>query len=678
MSNLVNYVHWKIEIKNNITWAYFDKDNNAVNTINRDVLAELEKIIIDTDQSANNTLGLVIASNKKTGFIAGADIEQFTKISDSEEGFELIRYGQEVFNQLENMHKPTLALINGFCVGGGCELVLACKYRIAENSPKTRIGLPEILLGIHPGWGGTVRLPKLIGGLKAMPLILSGRTLSASAAKKLGLIDMAVPERQLESTVNYYFQNKPNQQKPGVVARLSNGYLARIFLAKIMQKQVAKKANIKHYPAPYAAIEQWKNHGVSNSAYVPEAKSIAKLFMTSTAKNLIRVFFLQTQLKSLAKNTKNNINHVHVIGAGTMGGDIAAWCALNNIKTTLHDREIKFIAPAIARAEKLYKKKLKAPHLIQAALDNLIPDVNGEGAKTADLIIEAIFEDVKTKQDLFKQLESQAKPEAILATNTSSIPLDEINTVLVNPERLVGIHFFNPVSQMQLVEVVTGDKTSEEIANKSICFVKQIKRLPLPVKSSPGFVVNRILLPYLMESVLLIDEGFNKESIDKAAVDFGMPMGPIVLADTVGLDVCLSVAKELIKHYGGEVPQCLIDQVEQKNLGKKSGKGFYDYKNGKLIKSKNIKLASQVDLTQIQERLVYRMLNEAAACLREGVIESADLLDAGMIFGTGFAPFTGGPMNYARTESHSKVAEKLKGLSSKFGARFNLDAYWPS
>lgn len=671
-----SYSHWKIEIKNNITWAYFDKAESAVNTINKAVLEELEKIILDTDQSTNNTLGLVIASSKKTGFIAGADIEQFTKIDSQEEGYELIRYGQEVFKQLENMRKPTLALINGFCVGGGCELVLACDYRVAENDPKVRIGLPEILLGIHPGWGGTVRLPKLIGGLKAMPLILSGRTLSASAAKKLGVVDMAVPERQLESTVNYYFKHQPKKHQPNFIARLSNQFLIRILLAKVMQKQVAKKASKKHYPAPYAAIEQWKKHGVSNSAYVPEAKSIAKLFMTSTAQNLIRVFFLQTQLKSQAKTTKNKINHVHVIGAGTMGGDIAAWCALNNIKTTLQDREIKFIAPAIARTEKLYKKKLKKPHLVQAALDNLIPDVNGEGVKTADLIIEAIFEDVKIKQDLFKQLESKAKPEAILATNTSSIPLDEINTVLANPERLVGIHFFNPVSQMQLVEVVTGDKTSEEIANKSICFVKQIKRLPLPVKSSPGFVVNRILLPYLMESVLLIDQGFNKESIDKAAVDFGMPMGPIVLADTVGLDVCLSVAKELIKHYGGEVPKCLTDKVEQKCLGKKSGQGFYDYKKGKLVKSKNIKLASQADLEQIQKRLVYRMLNEAAACLREGVIASDDLLDAGMIFGTGFAPFTGGPMHYAKSITIEKVFAQLEELSTEFGDRFKADAYW--
>ena len=672
----MSYMHWKVEIKNNVTWAYFDKADNAVNTINNEALVELEKIIQDTDASNNSTQGLVIASKKTTGFIAGADIEQFTKIHDSERGFELIRYGQKVFSQLESMRKPTLALIQGFCVGGGCELILACRYRIAEESHHTRIGLPEVLLGIHPGWGGTVRLPKLIGGLKAMPIILSGKMVTAKSAKKLGLVDIIVPKRQLESAVNFYMQNRPQKHQANLIARLSNQPFARMLLAKVMRKQLAKKANQAHYPAPYAAIEQWQKQGVADSAYEPEAKSIANLFVTSTAQNLIRVFFLQTQLKAQAKNITHTVKHVHVIGAGTMGGDIAAWCALNNIKTTLQDKEMKFIAPAIARAAKLYQKKLKQPHLIQAALDQLVPDVSGEGAKTADLIIEAIFENTEAKQTLFKALEVTAKPEAIFATNTSSIPLDKINTVLDNPERLVGIHFFNPVAQMQLIEVVRGDKTSPDIVKKAICFVRQVKRLPLPVKSSPGFVINRILLPYLMESVLLIDEGYSKESIDKAAVDFGMPMGPVVLADTVGLDVCLSVAEELIKHFGGEVPQCLQAKVAEKHFGKKAGRGFYDYKNGKLIKAKNSKLVSFNDLEKIQERLIYRMLNEAAACLREGVIESEDLLDAGMIFGTGFAPFTGGPMHFAHTQTKEKIVTVFAELSEAFGDRFKADAYW--
>lgn len=634
--------HWKIQRDSqNITWAYFDKHQSGVNSVSHEVLEELAKIValVKTDDS----VGLIIASNKKTGFIAGADIERFKEIENVDEGFKLIRYGQEVFNALEAMPKPSVAMISGFCVGGGFELALACHYRVAQDDKSTRLGLPEVLLGIHPGWGGTVRLPRLMGGLKAMPLILSGKTLDARKAFKLGAIDMAVPQRQLQNAARYFISHKPPKHKPSRIDALTNTAWVRPLLAKMMRKQVAKKANKKHYPAPYAAIKQWEKHGVSHCAFEPEAHSIAELFMTPTAQNLIRVFFLQTRMKSLAKDVKYKARHVHVVGAGTMGGDIAIWCALNGIKVTVQDREIKFIAPVMARATKLYERKLKAKHLVRQALDRLIPDVKGCGVAQADIIIEAIFEDLKVKQDLFRSLEESAKPEAILATNTSSIPLDDINQVLKQPERLVGIHFFNPVAMMQLVEVVSGAKTSNAIAGNAIAFVKQIKKLPLPVKSSPGFLVNRVLMPYLMESVLLIDKGVSKDAIDCAAKDFGMPMGPIELADAVGLDICLSVANELIKHFGGVVPECLKQKVQQGQLGKKTGGGFYAYKKGKIIRSRKAVSYSQ----DIQDRLIGRMLDEAKAVLKEGVVSDADLLDAGMIFGTGFAPFRGGPMHYS-------------------------------
>jgi 3-hydroxyacyl-CoA dehydrogenase / enoyl-CoA hydratase / 3-hydroxybutyryl-CoA epimerase len=634
--------HWKIQRDDqNITWAYFDKHDSGVNTISHEVLEELAQIIDATQ--ADDSLGLIIASSKKTGFIAGADIEGFKEIENAEVGFRLISYGQEVFNALAAMTKPSVAMISGFCVGGGFELALACHYRVAQNDKSTRLGLPEVLLGIHPGWGGTVRLPRLMGGLKAMPYILSGKTLDARKAYKLGAIDMAVPERQLKNAARYFILNKPPKHKPSRLDALTNAAWIRPLLAKMMRKQVAKKVSEKHYPAPYAAIKQWSKYGVSQSAFEPEAHSIAELFMTEAAQNLIRVFFLQTQMKNLAKDIKYKAHRVHVVGAGTMGGDIAIWCALNGIDVTLQDREMKFIAPVIARAAKLYKRKLKARHLVQQALDRLMPDVKGYGIAQADIIIEAIFEDLEVKQTLFKDLEERAKPEAMLATNTSSIPLDDINQVLKQPERLVGIHFFNPVAMMQLVEVVSGKITSEAITGKAIAFVKQIKKLPLPVKSSPGFLVNRVLMPYLMESFLLMDEGVSKEAIDCAAKDFGMPMGPIELADAVGLDVGLSVANELIKHFGGVVPQCLKEKVEQGQLGKKTGEGFYAYKKGKLVRTKNKVSYSQ----DIQDRLIARMVDEAKAVLKEGVVSDADLLDAGMIFGTGFAPFRGGPLHYS-------------------------------
>lgn len=376
-------------------------------------------------------------------------------------------------------------------------------------------------------------------------------------------------------------------------------------------------------------------------------------------------------MKALAKSADLKIKHVHVIGAGTMGGDIAAWCAFQGYKVTLQDREPKFIAPAIKRAYKFCEKKLKKPRPIQEVMDRLIPDPQGYGVANADLIIEAIFEDLKVKQDLFKSLEQRAKPTAILATNTSSIPLDEIGSALKNPERLVGIHFFNPVAMMPLVEVVKADKTDDAVVQQALAFVNKIGKFPIAVKSHPGFLVNRCLLPYMMEAMVILEEGVAGPSIDKAAKDFGMPMGPIELADTVGLDVCLHVAKNLCDAFGGTVPQKLVDMVESKQLGKKSGKGFYEYKDGKPVKG----VPSTVD-QDVADRMIFRMLNETAACLREGVITDADLLDAGMIFGTGFAPFRGGPMQFARDYGIDSIISRFNELADKYGDRFKPDAQW--
>lgn len=390
---------------------------------------------------------------------------------------------------------------------------------------------------------------------------------------------------------------------------------------------------------------------------IVKLKPAVNYFFSETSQNLVRVFFLQERLKSLGKGGNFKGKHVHVIGAGTMGGDIAAWCAVQGFTVTLQDREPKFIAPAIKRAYVTCKEKLKEDYLVQKAMDRLSPDVNGFGIGKADIIIEAIFEDLKTKQDLFKRLESEAKPSAILATNTSSIPLDEINSVLKNPERLVGIHFFNPVAKMLLVEVVKGEKTDATVLEKATSFVRKLDRLPLPVKSSPGFLVNRILMPYLLEAVALYNEGVPKTAIDKAMLEFGMPMGPITLADTVGLDVCLSVAKHLSQYYPNTtIPAELSTLVEQKKLGRKTGEGFYVYKNGKQVRPVE---TYDKPLKEISDRLVLVMLNEAFACLREDVVADGDLLDAGMIFGTGFAPFRGGPIHYAKSQGIHELFEKF-------------------
>lgn len=676
MNMTQTYKNWRLETDaDQILWLYFDKQNASVNTIDRSVMEDFNSIL---DSLATDTThkGVIIASGKKTGFIAGADISQFTTFKDIQEATFVLTSGQQILDKLESLKIPTVAMIDGFCLGGGLELALACRYRVAEDSSKTRLGLPEVRLGIHPGWGGTVRLPRLIGGMEGLNMILSGHTVSGKAAAKLGFVDAAVPKRHLVKAAKYYVLSKPAPHRPTALQALTNKKLPRQVLGHFMRKKLRAKINPMHYPAPFHALDNWEHVGVEGKeAYEREAKSCGKLFLSETCQNLVRVFFLQERLKGLAKESSFKPQHVHVIGAGTMGGDIAAWCALQGYTVTLQDLEPRFIAPAIKRAYALFKEKLKENYLVQAAMDRLIPDLKGNGLSKADVIIEAVVEDLAIKQNIFKMIESKAKPTAILATNTSSIPLDEINTVLQLPQRLVGIHYFNPVAKMQLVEVVQGERTSQEVVDKAVAFVRKIDRLPLPVKSSPGFLVNRILMPYLLEGIALLNEGVPMTAIDKAMTDFGMPMGPVTLADTVGLDVCLSVANYLGKYYNIPVPKQLLDLVSQHKLGRKTGEGFYKYdKRGKQIKPQGAPYDKPLD--EISNRLVLTMLNEAFACLREGVVADADLLDAGMIFGTGFAPFRGGPIHYAKSQGIDELYQQFIKQNQSRGEKAEAIHAW--
>ncbi len=662
---LKQYQHWKLKLdENKILWATIDRADSSANSLNEPVLTEFNEILDDIDRDPLQQVGLIIQSAKKTGFIVGADIEQFTKLKDVDEAVTVIKKGQYVFNKLEGLKIPTLALIDGFCLGGGCELALACKYRIACSDGNTKIGLPEVFLGIHPGWGGTVRLPKLIGAPNALNAILTGYMYDARKAYKIGMIDAAVPKRHLLTAAERFILDKPAAHQASRMQKFSNSTLMRWviyhlqtskrlqklkswpLIGGVLRNSLIAKANPNHYPAPFAVMKNWYDYGVSEEAMEQEAESIGRLLVSETSKNLVRVFFLQEKLKGFGKGSLFKPRHVHVVGAGTMGGDIAAVCALRGMQVTLQDREPKFIGPAIQRAYQLFKHKLKQPHLITAAMDRLMPDPEGRCVKSADVIIEAIFENLEAKQALFKVLEEKAKPDAILATNTSSIALDDINQVMKDPSRLVGIHFFNPVPKMQLVEIIKGEKTNEEVMKNSFAFVGKIGKLPLPVKSSPGFLVNRVLVPYLLEAINLYNEGVPMAVIDKAAKQFGMPMGPVELVDNVGLDVALDVAKYLVTIFGGVVPEILQEKVGNGELGKKSGKGFYEYKKGRVIKPKIPRDYRAPD--DITERLINAMIKESNACLEESVVENGDLLDTGMIFGTGFAPFRGGPIHYSK------------------------------
>jgi 3-hydroxyacyl-CoA dehydrogenase/enoyl-CoA hydratase/3-hydroxybutyryl-CoA epimerase len=674
MSDARTFKNWRLESDaDEILWVYFDKKGATVNTLDTSTMEEFSQIV-DLVAEDRAHKGVIIASAKKSGFIAGADISQFNKFKDIDQAFDLLRHGQNIFDKLEGLKIPVVAMIDGFCLGGGMELALACHYRVVEDSAKTRLGLPEVKLGIHPGWGGSVRLPRLIGAPQAMNMILGGHTVSGKAAAKMGIADAAVPRRHLVKAAKYYVLQKPKRHQVTYLQNLTNTKPIRVLLAAYLRRQLRAKIHPANYPSPFLVVDTWERFGVQGDLPMEkEARSCAKLFFSDTSENLVRIFFLQERLKGLAKDNRFKAQHVHVIGAGTMGGDIAAWCALQGYTVTLQDREPKFIAPAIKRAYITFKKKLKEDYLVQRAMDRLSPDVDGYGIPRADIIIEAIFEDLKTKQDLFKKLELQAKPTAILATNTSSIPLGEISTVLQVPSRLVGIHFFNPVAMMQLVEIVQGEQTDPTIVEKAIVFVRKLDKLPLPVKSSPGFLVNRILMPYLLEAVTLLEEGIPAAAIDQAMLDFGMPMGPITLADTVGLDVCLSVAKHLSQYYPNTtISKRLVDLVEQGKLGRKTGAGFYQYKNGEQVKQK---FDYNKPLSEISDRLILSMLNEAFACLREGVVADGDLLDAGMIFGTGFAPFRGGPIHYAKTQGVHELYEQYVKQQEGRGGKIMLQEW---
>ncbi|MCH9689034.1 MAG: enoyl-CoA hydratase/isomerase family protein, partial [Gammaproteobacteria bacterium] len=508
--------HWKIEQDaDNIIWLGLDRQDMGTNSINEAVLDELNTALQEIAEKSH-AKGLVIYSCKSKGFIAGADIKTFSDLDTAERATAFLQKGQAVLSRLEALRMPTVAMIDGFCLGGGMELALACDYRIATDSDDTRLGLPEILLGIHPGWGGVVRLPKLIGGFNALSqVILTGSMLRPKKAKKLGMIDDVVPLRQLKRAAIYYIKNKPEKHKPSFIQGLDKYRLIRMLMAKLLRYEVSKKASKAHYPAPFAVIDFWeKESGFDARAYRKEADSVVKLVTEGdTAKNLIRLFLLRERMKAFAKASKFKAQHVHVIGAGVMGGDIASWCAKQGLRVTLQDKTYAQIAPAMGRAQILFKKTLKKPRLIQAAMDRLSPDPEGHGLKRADVIIEAVFESLEVKQAIFKHAEAVAKPDAILATNTSSIPLDEISTVMNKSGRLVGIHFFNPVSRMELVEIVSSDKTLARVTQDATAFVTQISRLPLPVKSSPGFLVNRVLMPYLLECIQLLEEGYAPEVI---------------------------------------------------------------------------------------------------------------------------------------------------------------------
>jgi 3-hydroxyacyl-CoA dehydrogenase/enoyl-CoA hydratase/3-hydroxybutyryl-CoA epimerase len=664
--------HWRLRSdEDNIAWLLFDKKDASANTLDEATLTELNAVLDKVEQERPR--GLVIRSAKPSGFIAGADIAQFRNATDPAAIETMLTKGHAVLDRLDNLPLPVIAVIHGFCLGGGLEVALACDKRIAIEDAS--FGFPEVLLGLHPGLGGTVRLPRLINPVQAMTMMLTGRTERTRRAKSLGLVDAVTKERHVRAAVKAAVSGELKGHVQGFIDRLLGSAPVRPIVSSRMRSEAAKKAPKKFYPAPYALIDLWVRYGGSRTAMQrEEIKSFARLLVTDTSRNLVRVFFLREKLKGLAKGEFKG-KRVHVIGAGAMGGDIAAWCAWHGFTVTLADMKPEPLAAAVKRAADLYGKINHGDRRkLRDALDRLMPDLTGEGVASADLIIEAVPEKLDLKQKIFAGVESKMKPGAILATNTSSIPLEQLREGLKKPERLIGIHFFNPVSRMQLVEVVSHDKVANEVIAAARAFLGCIDRLPAPVKSEPGFLVNRALTPYMLEAMVMLNEGVKKETIDRAAEDFGMPMGPIELADEVGLDICLHVA-EMLRTSLPDLPpppKWLTDKVEKGELGKKTGKGFYDWKDGHAVKSGG----AGTPPADMADRLILPMLNVCMECLRTGVVPGDEIEDGAMIFATGFAPFRGGPMHYARTRGVADVHDTLTRLAAKYGPRFAPDPGW--
>src|SRR5438105_169024 len=566
-----------------IAWLLFDRAGASANTLSADVIEELGLVLAALE--SQRPAGIVIRSAKPSGFIAGADVNEFRGATDPRTVETAIGRAHAVIDRLEGLRIPTVAVIHGFCLGGGLEVALACQSRIAVDG--ARFGFPEVMLGLHPGLGGTARFTRLLNPMQAMTLMLTGKTIDASKAKSLGLVDAVTEERHIRNAVKDAVFGRLKRRAPGPLNAILNFTPVRGFLASRMRTEAEKAAPHEHYPAPHALIGLWEKHGGDRAAMLAAEKtSFANLMVTPTAQNLIRVFFLREQMKKLAGGG-NTVSRVHVIGAGAMGGDIAAWCANQGMRATLADMKPEPIAGAIKRASDLFGKVTRKRTAVRDALDRLIPDLDGEGVRTADLIIEAVPEKLELKQKVYAGLEPRMKPGAILATNTSSIPLEDLRSTLQSPQRLLGLHFFNPVSRLQLVEVVRHDGTDPTMLKQALAFVGAIDRLPLPVKSSPGFLVNRALTPYMLEAMVMLDERIDKRAIDAAAENFGMPMGPIELADQVGLDICLDVGDMLRSKFGDALPPTpawLREKVAKGELGRKTGKGFYVWKNNKAEK----------------------------------------------------------------------------------------------
>ena len=676
MSNIV------LEINQNVARIIFDLENEKVNKLSFEILKEFdEKLNIIKDDSSIKAL--VIDSAKKDIFIAGADIKEIEKLKDEKEVYDSLMEVHQIFNKLENLTIPTIAYINGACMGGGLELALACKYRVITTNPKTKLAFPEIKLGIFPGFAGTIRAPKIIGLVAALDLILTGKTIDAKKAYKLNLADIIFDDAQKEFMLDDFIKKAiyGTIEKRIDFNLLNYAPLNEIVFNKTL-KGLLNKVN-KDFQAPFIALEVIRatiNKEFEDSIKV-EAREFAKLAITKESKNMIKLFFLFEKLNKNFEKTQNPISNAVVLGNGVMGKGII-WLFskyLNDVRLKI--RDISHANEIIKDVSKIYDYLIKSRKMTKNEVDFKLNKISYtdkfNGFKNFDFIIEAIIEDEETKKDTYKQIENIVNENAIIATNTSSISIEKLASEIKNKENFLGVHFFNPVNLMPLVEVIPTSNTSKETINKVFELLITAGKTPILVGDCAGFIVNRILLPYLNEAAFILEEGSKIEKIDSLIKDFGMPMGPFTLADTVGIDIGYKVAKILNEAYGSRMPIASIFEKmnDAKLLGLKTKAGFYEY-DGK-DKYVNTHVTSMIQNNtkifedeQIVQRCIYIMINEASRCLEENIVSDASIIDFAMITGTGFPAYKGGLLSYANEIGLKNILESLRTFEKEYGSRF--------
>jgi 3-hydroxyacyl-CoA dehydrogenase / enoyl-CoA hydratase / 3-hydroxybutyryl-CoA epimerase len=666
--------NWHFEIDtDNIAWLHADMHNSGANVLSPAMLEELDRQLLELSQ--HNPAGLALLSDKRSGFFAGADIKAFAGLRDRHAAEHLIRQAHEVFARLAALPFPSVALIHGFCLGGGLELALACDYRVASDAGDTRLGFPETRLGIFPAFAGTLRATALVGHLNALQMMLSNRSLDGREAQEIGLVDAVAPPGQLQAAARRLLTKRPPRHRPPLLQRLAGAPLVRSGVTALLRHELGKKVSADHYPAPYALLDHW-NTSAGNPQHmaISEQQEVARLLTGDNAQNLVRVFMLQNMLKSQKGDPSFKPAHVHVVGGGLLGGDIAAWCALQGLSVSLREQQPARLADAVARAHRLFSSRLGECREAREAMQRVQPHDCTAALPPAEIVIEAIDGDAGARQELLATLEAQLGSDTLLVTTASRMPLASLAEKLQNPARLVGLHFLSPVADSTLLEVASLEASDSAMIDRALAFSRRIARLPLLVRGSPGYLVDRVLLPYLVEAMLLLEEGVPAAVVDHAAVAFGMSSGPLELADDIGLDSVTTLVEELGDALAVEAPRRrLAALVDTGKLGRCSGAGFHSYEQGKAVSARAPRGPVDAGLSR---RLLAPLLNAAVACLREGVAADADSVDAGLIFGAGFPPFRGGPLRYIEEYGRERMLQELRQLQQSHGERFRPDQGW--